>query len=339
MIKVAIVILNWNGKTFLERFLPAVMEYSPGYAQVFVADNGSSDGSLEFVAQNFPGVNIIDLGKNHGYTGGYNLSLKQIDAQYYVLLNSDIQVTSRWVEPIVELMDAHTNIAACQPKILAYNQPDHFEYAGASGGFMDYLGYPFCRGRIFQHVEKDQGQYDDTIDVFWATGACMFVRAEDFWKAGSLDTTFFAHMEEIDLCWRLKRMGKRILCCPESRVYHVGGGTLPKNNSRKTYLNFRNNLFLLAKNLPARTFYPVVFKRLIMDQMAAAKFLFSGQIRDFLAVYKAGFSVLKSFRKKRKEGKWLPYLNVIPVYKKSIVIEHYVRGKNKFTELTPQAFK
>ncbi len=339
MLKLAIVILNWNGKQLLERFLPSVIKHCPGYAKIFVADNGSVDGSAGFLKEHYPGITFLDLKKNHGYTGGYNRSLQLIQAEYYVLLNSDIEVTSGWIDPIVEIMDSDPEIAACQPKILSWHQRSFFEYAGASGGFIDKYGYPFCRGRIFEHLEEDKGQYDSYLEVFWATGACMFVRGSDFFKAGELDNDFFAHMEEIDLCWRLKRMGKRVICLPLSTVYHVGGGTLPKNNPRKTYLNFRNNLLLLAKNLPARHFYFVLLKRLVMDQVAAAKFLLSGQHHDFLAVYKATFSVLRNLRKKRKEGKALPYIPVSGVYGKSIVKEYFMMGKKKFSQLNPARFR
>ncbi|MFW5725903.1 MAG: glycosyltransferase family 2 protein [Bacteroidota bacterium] len=338
MLKLAIVILNWNGKAFLEKFLPSVVQHCPGYAKVFVADNGSSDGSMEFLEHSYPGIGIIDLKRNFGYTGGYNRSIRQIDAEYYVLLNSDIEVTEGWIDPVIELMESAPGIAACQPKIRSYHQPGYFEYAGASGGFIDRYGYPFCRGRIFESLEQDHGQYDTVTDVFWATGACMFVRAKDFVKAGMLDDEFFAHMEEIDLCWRLKRMGKRIVCVPDSIVYHVGGGTLPKNNPRKTYLNFRNNLFLLARNLPAGNFYPVLIKRLVLDQIAAAKFLLSGNAADCIAVYKALLSVLVNLRRKRRQGKQLPYKPVGEIYQSSIVKEYFLKGRKKFTQLKKDRF-
>jgi len=337
-LKLAVVILNWNGKKFLEKFLPSVMEHNPAYAKVIVADNGSSDQSLEFLKENFPEVELIDFGKNYGYTGGYNRALKRTDAEYYILLNSDMEVSKGWIEPIIDYMDQHPEVAACQPRILSYSQREYFEYAGAAGGFIDYLGYPFCRGRVFSHLEQDRGQYNDPVEVFWATGACMFVRAEDFFKAGALDEHFFAHMEEIDLCWRLKRIGKKIMCIPQSVVYHVGGGTLPKNNPRKTFLNFRNNMLLLARNLPARKFYPLLFRRLILDEVAAIQFLFKGHVRDSIAVYKAMFSMLRKMRKTRREGKSLPYVNVQPVYKKSIVAKFFLLRKKRFSELKTSHF-
>ncbi len=339
MIKLAIVILNWNGKEYLTRFLPSVLKNSPVYARVIVADNGSKDGSISMLENHFPEVWVIDLGKNYGYTGGYNRALEQIDAEFFVLLNSDMEVSPGWINPLMELMDGDDSVAACQPKIMSWHQRDEFEYAGASGGFIDYLGYPFCRGRIFEHLEKDTGQYEDVMEVFWATGACLFVRAKDFRDAGALDEEFFAHMEEIDLAWRFKRMGKKVYCCPKSIVYHVGGGTLPKNNPRKTYLNFRNNMFLLARNLPARTFYPVFLQRLLLDNLAATRFLLNGQYKDFVAVEKAIFSVVARLRAKRKQGKALPYRKVYPVYKKSIVRAYFLGGLKQFSSLKSKYFR
>jgi GT2 family glycosyltransferase len=338
MLKVAIVILNWNGKSFLERFLPSVIQHCPDYAQVVIADNNSDDGSSEFMKSTYPSIRFISLEKNYGYTGGYNRALKMIDAQYFILLNSDIWVNSNWIDPLVELMDADESIAACQPKIRSYHNQNLFEYAGAAGGFIDHYGYPFCRGRLFDKLETDSGQYDTSADIFWATGACMFVRADDIRDAGWLDEDFFAHMEEIDLCWRLKRMGKRIVFGNGSVVYHVGGGTLPKNNPRKTYLNFRNNLLLLAKNLPLTKFYPIVLIRIILDQVAAMKFLLSGQYKDAWAVYRAMYSVTRLFRKKRKEGKSIPYHPVAQVYKRSIVLDYFIAGRTRFSELKPRLF-
>jgi GT2 family glycosyltransferase len=338
MLKVAIVILNWNGKSFLERFLPSVVEHCPDYAQVILADNNSNDGSAEFLASTYPGIRFIALEENYGYTGGYNRALKMIDAQYYILLNSDIWVNSKWIDPLVELMDSDESIAACQPKIRSFHDQSSFEYAGAAGGFIDHYGYPFCRGRLFDKLETDSGQYNTTVDIFWATGACMFVRAEDIRRVGWLDEDFFAHMEEIDLCWRLKRMGKRICFCNDSVVYHVGGGTLPKNNPRKTFLNFRNNLLLLAKNLPLAKFYPIAFTRIVLDEVAAIKFLLSGQYKDTWAVYRAFYSVLTLLRKKRAEGKRIPYKAVSQVYKRSIVADYFLKGKTRFSDLKSTKF-
>jgi GT2 family glycosyltransferase len=338
MHKVAVVILNWNGRTFLEKFLPSVLNTLPGYAHLVIADNGSEDGSADFIHEAFPDVEFIPLGQNYGFTGGYNRALKQIEATYYVLLNSDIETTPGWVEPIIGLMDENKDIAACQPMILSYHQPAYFEYAGAAGGFIDFLGYPFCRGRLFDSLEENKGQYNDSARVFWATGACMFVRSDDFWKAGGLDEDFFAHMEEIDLCWRFGRMGKKVMCCPKSIVYHVGGGTLPKNNPRKTYLNFRNNIWMLAKNLPAAKVYPVLVLRFLLDQLAAFHFMLKGQFRDAGAVYSAYLALLNRFRRKRNEGRLIPYEQVSPVYKKSILAEYFFMGRRKFSQLKPLAF-
>jgi len=265
--KTAVVILNWNGKKFLEKFLPAVIEKSSASADVYVADNCSSDDSVCFLKQKFPQVKIIKNKKNYGFSAGYNQALKQIEAEYFVLLNSDIEVTDNWIEPVINLMESDKTIGACQPKLMSFNDKSLFEYAGAAGGFIDKYGYPFCRGRLFQTIEEDKNQYNDTIEIFWATGACLFVRAEIFKKLGGLDDDFFAHMEEIDICWRMKNAGYKIMYCPNSTVYHVGGGTLHKSNAKKTYLNFRNNLSLLFKNLPNKDFYKIFILRFILGQL------------------------------------------------------------------------
>lgn len=332
--KVAIVILNWNGKNFLEKFLPYIIKHSPDYARVYVADNASSDGSLEFLSQNFPAVIQIKLNQNYGYTGGYNRALSEIKSEYYILLNSDIMVDRSWIEPVIDLMDSDAGISACQPKIRSFHQQEYFEYAGAAGGFIDYLGYPFCRGRLFNVVEKDNNQYNNNIQIFWATGACMIVRAEDFWKAGGLDDDFFAHMEEIDICWRFIRMGKKVVYCAGSVVFHVGGGTLPKNSPRKTFYNFRNNLLLLAKNLPGKSFYPVMMTRFILDHIAALKFLAGGYHKDCFAVLRAWYQAIKLLRKKRLEGKTFGNKKSVCIYNKSIVIDYYLLRKRKFSDLS-----
>ena len=338
MKKVAVVILNYNGRKFLEQFLPIVLANCPDWAEVVVADTASTDTSVAFVRECFPDVRLIENGSNGGFTTGYNLALQQVEAQYYVLLNSDIEVTPHWIEPVVEMMDSDPQIAACQPKILSYYHKDEFEYAGACGGFIDKYGYPFCRGRVFQHLEKDKGQYETPMEVFWATGACMFVRADLYHQMGGLDDSFFAHMEEIDLCWRLKNEGFKVFCCPESKVYHIGGGTLPKNSPRKTYLNFRNNLSLLVKNLPKHRVFPVIAFRILLDWVAAFKFLIEGCFKDFLMVYKAHFDFYRrmgSLRKKRKE---LAHRKVSCVYGRNIVFDRMVRGKTRFDELKMEAF-
>lgn len=297
MDKVAIVILNWNGEKMLRKFLPSVIEHSP-QAQVYVADNASTDGSMALMEACFPSVKTIVLDRNWGFAEGYNKALAEVDAEYFVLLNSDIEVTPQWLEPLVAFMDTNNDVAACQPKLLSETKRDSFEYAGASGGFIDRYGYPFCRGRIFDVVEIDNGQYDDVCDIFWATGACLMVRSEDYWKAGGLDGRFFAHNEEIDLCWRLRLLGRRVCCIPQSSVYHVGGGTLPKGNPRKTFLNFRNNLTMLYKNLPQSELRKVMLVRWLLDYVAAWQTLvFKGNYGDFKAIYKAR----RAFRKWRKD--------------------------------------
>ena len=333
MKKTAVVILNYNGKKFLEDFLPTVIDKSKDVADIWVADNNSSDGSVELLKSDFPEVNLIINKVNGGYATGYNLALKQIEAEYYILLNSDIEVTDNWIEPVIELMDSDKNIAACQPKILSFYEKDKFEYAGASGGFIDKYGYPFCRGRLFQSLETDTGQYNDAVEVFWASGACMFVRADLFHKHGGLDDDFFAHMEEIDLCWRLKNYGHKIMVCPSSTVFHVGGGTLPKNSPRKTYLNFRNNFSLLYKNLPANRLFQVFALRLLLDGVAGIKFLLEGGFQDFLAVIKAHFYFYRNIGKLRNKRKKLKQGKVSQIYDGNIVVEHYLKRKNRFSDL------
>ena len=324
---VAIVLLNWNGKTYLEKFLPSVVRHSNDLAEIIVADNASTDNSIGFLKEHFPEVRIIAMPENTGYTGGYNRALKEVDADYYVLLNSDIEVTAGWLEPIIELMESDNSIAACQPKILDYNNKKRFEYAGAGGGFIDYLGYPFCRGRIFNKLEEDNGQYDDIVETFWASGACMFVRAESFHEAGGFDDSFFAHMEEIDLCWRLKRMKYKIMYCGQSSVYHVGGGTLPKNNPRKTYFNFRNNLFLLSKNIKMPKLFFVLAVRAELDCLASAVFLFQGNFKDFKAVYRAWCAFLLHYKKIHKKNQYLKTKKVGHIYKRSILFDFFILNK------------
>ncbi|MGM9697573.1 MAG: glycosyltransferase family 2 protein [Prevotella sp.] len=289
MDKIAIVILNWNGASMLRQYLGDVVRYSvDDGAVVYVADNASTDDSINLLTTEYPECRIIRLEKNWGFAEGYNKALKQIEAEYYLLLNSDVRVTHHWLQPLVEFMDVHHEVAACQPKLLSMADNDSFEYAGASGGFIDRYGYPFCRGRIFDTVERDNGQYDTPTSIFWATGAAMLVRSTDYWKAGGLDGRFFAHNEEIDLCWRLRIMGRKIYCIPESEVYHVGGGTLPKNNPMKTYLNFRNNLTMLYKNLPDSELRHVMRVRCFLDYLAAFQMLILGRsFGDFRAVVKA----------------------------------------------------
>ncbi len=337
-IKVAVVILNWNGKKFLEDFLPAVIEHSHESASIYVADNASTDGSVDMLRERFPTVNVLVNETNLGYAGGYNEALRHITARYYVLLNSDIEVTPGWIEPIVELMDSDPRVAACQPKMRSWVDRNRFEYAGAAGGFIDKYGYPFCRGRMFQTLEEDMGQYDDNARVFWATGACLFVRAEAFWKLGGLDSRFFAHMEEIDLCWRARNHGYEVMYCPGSVVYHVGGGTLPKKSWRKTYLNMRNNAMMLYKNLPDDRIFRVFAARLVLDGVAAVKFLFDGGIKDFFAVIRAHLSFYRYYPQLKKERKKEPHREVAGIYQKNLVVEYFIRRKKHFSDLNPGNF-
>ena len=334
----AVVILNWNGRKYLEQFLPLLIKYSSEEADIIVADNASSDDSIAFLEANFPSVKIIRNPANEGFARGYNLALKQVKADYYILLNSDIEVTQGWIQPVIEMMEKDPSIAACQPKIRSYFERTKFEYAGAAGGFIDKYGYPFCRGRMFQSIEEDLGQYDDAIEIFWATGACMFVRADLFHQAGGLDEDFFAHMEEIDLCWRLKNLGYKIMYCPRSLVYHIGGGTLPKISWRKTYYNFRNNFYLLYKNLPDNLVNEVFAKRLFLDAIAALKFLFTAGFKDFWAIYKAHTSFYSTLSKTKAKRNLLKHVPLHKVYRKNIVFEYYLRKKKKFTDLDPKNF-
>lgn len=338
MKKAAVVILNYNGKKFLEDFLPIVVEKSKDVADIWVADNNSVDDSVDFLRKNFPQVKIILNNFNGGYASGYNVALKQIEAEYYILLNSDIEVTDNWIQPIINLMDSDKNIAACQPKILSFHDTEKFEYAGASGGFIDSYGYPFCRGRIFQSLETDNGQYNDPLEVFWASGACMFVRSELFHKYGGFDDDFFAHMEEIDFCWRLKNYGYKIMVCPEAKVFHVGGGTLPKQSSWKTYLNFRNNFSLLYKNLPSDKLIKVFIIRLMLDGIAGLKFFMQGGFQDTLAVIKAHIYFYKNISKLKEKRKKLKQTNVSHVYLGNIVADHYLFRKKKFSQLNKELF-
>jgi GT2 family glycosyltransferase len=321
MHKTAIVILNWNGIGFLKMFLGSVILHSSDNDTViYVADNGSTDGSLDWITVNYPEVKLIPLNKNYGFTGGYNMALNQIDAKYYVLLNSDIEVTAGWLKPLVSFMENNPDVASCQPKICSYYQKDHFEHAGAAGGFIDKYGYPFCRGRIFDKIEKDNGQYDTQIDIFWSSGACMIVQSDAWKKCGGFDDSFFAHMEEIDLCWRFNKAGYRVSIITESVVYHVGGGSLPYDSLFKTYLNFRNSLFLLYKNLPDNELHTIMFVRRLLDGLAAVKFLFSGNFGSSKSVLRAHMDYNKNL---------LPE----PILNKSIVFEFYIKGNKTFSSL------
>ena len=333
---IAVAVLNWNGRKLLETFLPSVVAHS-AEADVYVIDNHSSDDSLNYVKATFPTVKIIQTESNLGYAGGYNYALQRIENPFIVLLNSDIETTEHWLEAPLKLLKENLDIGACQPKIRAYNEKESFEYAGAAGGFIDFLGYPFCRGRVFEILEKDQGQYDTNGEIFWASGACMFVRREAFFKAGQLDASFFAHMEEIDLCWRMKNNGYRIYYAANSTVYHLGGGTLNSHSTRKTFLNFRNNLYLLFKNLPASYAFPIIFVRLILDGIAAVKFTLMGKPRHGVAVVRAHFAFYGNFnrmaRERRSYFRSLKGLKSTKMYKNSIVFDHFVKGKKKFSDL------
>ncbi|TVR80993.1 MAG: glycosyltransferase family 2 protein [Chitinophagaceae bacterium] len=333
---VAVVILSWKGQHFLKRFLPPLLKTTYPNAEYWVIDNASNDGTEDFLKSNFPEVKSIILEENLGFAGGYNEGLKKIKADYYVLLNQDVEVEPDWIEPVIAGMEKDKNISAAQPLILDEKNRDYFEYAGAAGGFIDKLGYPFCRGRIFDSLEKNENQYDESIEIFWATGACMFVRADDFHEAGGLDKDFFAHMEEIDLCWRLKNKGKRIICITESKVYHVGGGSLPQGNPRKTFLNFRNSLRMLIKNLPDQKFKRTIFLRLILDGIAALKSLSEGKFSDIGAILKAHISVYKEWNywlKKRKLLKKHNDFNNNGLYDKSIIYSYFIKKYKTFKSL------
>lgn len=336
--EVAVVVLNYNGRSFLEKFLPGVIANSKGHV-VYLADNASTDESVKFTSQHFPSVKIIVNGGNYGYAQGYNEALKKIKADYFVLLNSDVEVTSGWIEPIISRMESDRKIAACQPKLLDFNNRNLFEYAGASGGYIDKFAYPFCRGRVFTTIETDQKQFDDAREIFWATGACLFVRADSYWMVNGLDNDYFAHMEEIDLCWRLKNIGFKIWVEPSSVVYHVGGGTLNKVSSRKTFLNFRNNLITLTKNHPPERLLLKLFGRLILDGIAGLRFLAGGSFAHFFAVIRAHFSYYGCLRdtiRKRKNMMLLPgfRFNTAGMYKGNIVNEYFLKGKKTFSKLS-----
>ena len=338
MEKLAIVILNWNGEKMLREYLPSVLQYSRDEATVYVADNASTDDSLAMLRAHFPEVKLITLEKNWGFAEGYNKALHQIEATYYLLLNSDIEVTHHWLTPMIELLDAHEDIAACQPKLLSIFDKDSFEYAGACGGFLDRYGYPFCRGRIFDTVEQDNGQYDYQQDILWATGAALMIRSKDYWEAGGLDARFFAHNEEIDLCWRLCIRGRRIVCVPESRVYHVGGGTLPKSNPMKTFLNFRNNLTMLYKCLPEEDLKSVMRWRWWLDYLAAWEMLLlKRNVGDFKAVYRARHAFKrwkKDFELDRRKIQASRVVKEIPERTNfSLLWQYYVKGRKTFDSL------
>lgn len=331
--KVAIVILNYNGKAHLERYLPSVIEHSAPH-EIIVADNASTDDSLDFLTQNYPQIPLIINKENGGFAKGYNDALAQVEADYYVLLNSDVEVTANWVDAIVERMESNPKVVAAQPKILSYTEKNKFEHAGAAGGFIDKNYYPFCRGRIFSSAEEDHGQYDSELQIFWATGACMFIRAKAFHDAGGFDADFFAHMEEIDLCWRLQNMGHEIWCYPSSTVYHLGGGTLNYMSPFKTFLNFRNNLYMIHKNHDGFVL-GIILKRLVLDGIAGAKFFFGGQFKHTWAVLKAHFAYYGQIGKLNKKriaiaGQKSQISTIRPI---NIVVSFFLRGKKTYRDL------
>lgn len=338
--KVAVVILNWNGKDYLEKFLPSVCGSSYPNLEIVIGDNGSTDASIPFIEEKYPFLKLIKNADNFGFADGYNRVLEQVEADYFILLNSDVQVEPSWIEPVIELMEADKSIGAAQPKIRSYQDQSKFEHAGAAGGFIDWLGYPFCAGRILEKTETDEGQYDDIKEIFWASGAAFFIRSEAWKKVKGFDKDFFAHMEEIDLCWRLKQVGYRIYYCPASTVYHVGGGTLNRENPFKTYLNFRNNLAMLQKNLPLAQAILVIFIRFWLDFIALLRFFYEGKRKDALAVSKAHVSFFRNFRKNAKKRKLTqPKAVDSGIYKASIIWAYFILRKQKFSQLNTKKFK
>lgn len=336
---VAVVILNYNGRNYLEKFIPPLLASTYENLKVIVGDNCSTDDSIDFLKRNFPDIEILSNDKNYGFAEGYNQILHRVTADYYVLLNSDVEVSPDWVEPIINLMEKDSEIGACQPKIRAYKEKEKFEYAGAAGGFIDKFGYPFCRGRIFNTLETDHGQYDENIETFWASGAALFVRASLYHKVGGLDGDFFAHMEEIDLCWRIKNQGYKIMCCPQSLVYHVGGGTLDAINPKKTFLNFRNSLLMLQKNLPFFSAIYILTIRFWLDLIAWIKFAAEGQIGHSWAISKAHIDFFwrqKKWIRKRltaRKGVTKKHFDHHGWYQSSILIDYYIRKKKKYSDI------
>jgi GT2 family glycosyltransferase len=329
MSRIAVVILNYNGEQHLRQFLPSVISNSKD-ATIIVADNHSTDGSVIWMKNTYPQIQILEFTENYGYAGGYNQALNLIESEYYVLLNSDVEVTENWLSPMLAYLDANSTYAAVQPKILDFKNKSFFEYAGSAGGFIDSLGYPYCRGRIFETIEEDQGQYDDVMDIFWASGACFMIRSNDFHSIAGFDSDFFAHMEEIDLCWRLNHSGKKLACIPQSTVYHLGGGTLNKTSPMKTYLNFRNNLFMLAKNLPKHQLAFIIPVRFFMDVIAAFKFWKDQSFDHFKAIIR---SHVHFWRKKRKFLNKRTAISKLEFSEKSILFSYYIRGKKTYKDL------
>ncbi|MFI0426608.1 MAG: glycosyltransferase family 2 protein [Flavobacterium sp.] len=330
MKKIAVVILNWNGVKLLEQFLPSVIAYSD-QASIYVADNASTDASIEVIQNQFPSVKIIQNTGNFGFAKGYNESLKYVEEEYYALVNSDIEVTENWLAPILEIFETQPETAIIQPKLLDFKSKTHFEYAGAAGGFVDKFGYPFCRGRIFDTIEEDKNQYDDEIEIFWATGACFFIRKEVYRKLNGFDDTFFAHQEEIDLCWRAFNFGYKAKYTSKSIVYHVGGATLNEGNPKKTFLNFRNSLLMLTKNLPKKQLIPIIFIRLCLDGLAGIQFILKGKFNHCWAIVKAHFAfylLVNQFYKKRTPLQRNNYFKI-----NSIVYRYFVKNGKVFADL------
>ncbi|MBQ0909028.1 glycosyltransferase family 2 protein [Flavobacterium sp. F-328] len=327
--KIAVVILNWNGVQLLEKFLPSVVQYSPE-AEIYVADNASTDASIAFVKAHFPAVQIIQNNGNYGFAKGYNEALKNLQADVYALVNSDIEVTPNWLTPIVKTFQEERSTAIIQPKILDYKQKQLFEYAGAAGGFIDKYGYPYCRGRIFDTIEKDNGQYNDKRTIFWASGACFFIRTSVYHELKGFDDDFFAHQEEIDLCWRANNKGYQIKYVHESTVFHVGGATLQQGNPMKTYLNFRNSLFMLTKNLPRKKLFPILFTRMVLDGLAGIQFLTQGKVKHFWAILRAHFSFYQGFRKHYKKRDMVQMAQYFHI--KSIVYQYFIKAGKVFEQ-------
>ncbi|MFV0507571.1 MAG: glycosyltransferase [Bacteroidales bacterium] len=335
--KVAVVLLNWNGLDLFDKFLPSVLRNSSSEnVGIYVADNGSDDDSISYLKTNYPSINIIENGRNYGFAGGYNVALKQIDAEYYVLLNTDVEVTEGWIKPIIDFMDKDDRVAVCQPKILSYNGKNYFEHAGAAGGYVDKVGYPFCRGRVFDFVEEDLGQHNEPTDIFWASGAAMFIRASVYRAAGELDEDFFAHMEEIDLCWRIKRLGYEVYAVPQSVVYHFGGGTLPYASSRKLYLNFRNSLFMLYKNAPKEQLLVSMMSKALIDFLSLPMFLLKADIGSVKALFKAYWHFVRAIKKLRIKRKIVlmhsKIEHVSGVYNGFIAIEYFLSRKKIYVQ-------
>lgn len=331
---VAVVILNWNGKAYLERFLPSVVAGTYPNMQIVVGDNASADDSVLFLTEHYPQVRIIRNDQNYGFAEGYNRVLQEVEAEYFILLNSDVEVTPGWIGPVIRMMQADATIAAAQPKLLSYHNKHQFEYAGAAGGCIDQYGYPFCRGRIFDTIENDEGQYNLPSEIFWASGAALFIRRSCWQETGGLDAGFFAHMEEIDLCWRLKHRGYKIMYCPGATVFHLGGGTLNAEHPQKTYLNFRNNLVMLQKNLPEGRRGWIIFIRFWLDLLALLKYAAAGKFQNAAAISRAHVHFLRDYSKnKRKAIEDTSRFNKTGVFNGSVVWEYYVKGKKRFGEL------